>query len=146
MNLGLFQLDIPIACFMLMVFLFLISLFWWTPNVLCYFLLFFSSFLLRIMLFISCCCPVAQLCPTLCDPMDCSMPAFPVHHFLEFAQTHVHWVVDAIQPSHLLPFSSRLQSFPAAGSFPLSWLFASGAQSIGSLASESVLPMNVQGW
>ena len=49
------------------------------------------------------CCSVAQLCPTLCDPMDCSTPGFPVlHHFLEFAQILVHWVSDAIQPSHPL--------------------------------------------
>ena len=48
---------------------------------------------------------VAQLCPTLCDPMDCSMPGLPVHHQLpEFTQNHVHWVSDAIQPSH--PLSS----------------------------------------
>ena len=46
---------------------------------------------------------VAQLCPTLCDPMDCSMPGFPVCHQLpEFTQTHVHWVGDAIQPYHSL--------------------------------------------
>ena len=46
---------------------------------------------------------VAQLCPPLCDPMDYSMPGFPVHHELpELAQTHVHGVCDAIQPSHLL--------------------------------------------
>ena len=46
---------------------------------------------------------VAQLCPTLCDPRDCSTPGFPVHHqLLEFTQTHVHWVGDAIQPSHSL--------------------------------------------
>ena len=46
---------------------------------------------------------VAQSCPTLCDPKDCSMPGLPVHHQLpEFTQTHVHWVGDAIQPSHLL--------------------------------------------
>ena len=44
---------------------------------------------------------VIQSCPTLCDPMDCSMPGFPVHHQLpELAQTHVHQVIDAIQPSH----------------------------------------------
>ena len=50
-----------------------------------------------------CCCPVAQSCATLCDPMDCSKPVFPVlHHLLEFAQTHVHWASDDIQPSHLL--------------------------------------------
>ena len=46
---------------------------------------------------------VAQLCPTLCNPMDCSTPGLPVHHQLpEFTQTHVHWVGDAIQPSHPL--------------------------------------------
>ena len=50
---------------------------------------------------------VAQLCSTLCDPMDCSMPGFPVHHQLsELAQTHVHQVSDAIQPPHPLPPSS----------------------------------------
>ena len=48
---------------------------------------------------------VAQLCPTLWDPMNCSTPGLPVHHqLLEFTQTHVHWVSDAIQPSH--PLSS----------------------------------------
>ena len=52
---------------------------------------------------------VAQLCPTLCDPMDCSLPGFPVHHQLpELAQTHVHWVTDAIQPSYPLSPSSAL--------------------------------------
>ena len=46
---------------------------------------------------------VAQSCPTLCDPMNCSMPGLPVHHQLpEFTQTHVHRVSDAIQPSHPL--------------------------------------------
>ena len=45
----------------------------------------------------SCCCLVAKLCPTLCNPMDCSTSGFPVLHYLpEFAQTHVHWVSDAI--------------------------------------------------
>ena len=44
---------------------------------------------------------VAQSCPTLCDPMNCSMPGLPVHHHLpEFTQTHVHRVSGAIQPSH----------------------------------------------
>ena len=52
-----------------------------------------------------CCSSVTKSCPTLCDPMDCSTPGFPVHHqLLELAQTHVHWVSDAIQSSHpLLP-------------------------------------------
>ena len=46
---------------------------------------------------------VAQSCPTLCDPVDCSTPGFFVHHqLLELTQTHVHWVGDATQPSHLL--------------------------------------------
>ena len=50
-----------------------------------------------------CCCSVIQSCLTLCNPMDCSMPSFPVLHYLpEFAQTHNHWVNDAIQPSHPL--------------------------------------------
>ena len=51
--------------------------------------------------------PVTQLCPTLCNPMDCSMPGLPVHHrLLKFTQTHVNWVGDAIQPSHALPSPS----------------------------------------
>ena len=46
---------------------------------------------------------VAQSSPTLCNPMDCNMPGLPVHRqLLEFTQTHVHWVGDAIQPSHPL--------------------------------------------
>ena len=50
-----------------------------------------------------CCCWVAQSCLNLWDPMDCSTPGFPVlYYLLEFAQTHVHWVSDAIQPSHPL--------------------------------------------
>ena len=57
----------------------------------------------------------AQSCPTLCDPMDCSMPGVPVHHqFQEFTQTHVHWVDDAIQPSHpLLTPSLKPSIFPS---------------------------------
>ena len=50
---------------------------------------------------------VAQSCPTLCDPMDCSRPGLPVHdQLLEFTQTHVHRVIDTIQPSHPLSFPS----------------------------------------
>ena len=52
---------------------------------------------------INICCSVAQSCLTLCDPMDCIIPGFPVlHYLLEFAQTHVRWVDDTIQPSHSL--------------------------------------------
>ena len=51
------------------------------------------------------CCSVGMSCPTLCDPMDCSTSGFPVlHHLPELAQTHIHQVGDAIQPSH--PLSS----------------------------------------
>ena len=73
---------------------------------------------------------VAQVCLTLCDPMNRSTPGLPVHHQLpEFTQTHVHRVGDAIQPSHpLVPFSSCPQSFPASGSFQMSQLFVSGGQ------------------
>ena len=85
----------------------------------------------------------------LCNPMDCSTPGFPVlHYLLEFAQTHVHWVSDAIQPSYPLSslFCSCPQSFTASGSFPVSCLFASGGQCIRASVSASVLPMNIQGW
>ena len=59
---------------------------------------------------ICCYCSVTKSCPTLYDPMDCSMPGFPVlHHHTEFVQTHVHWVSDVIQPS--CPLSSP--SLPA---------------------------------
>ena len=54
-----------------------------------------------------CCCSVAQLCPTLCNSMDCSMPGLPVpHHLPEFVQVRVHCIGDAIQPSHPLTPSS----------------------------------------
>ena len=53
---------------------------------------------------------VAQSCTTLCDPMDCSTPGLPVHHqILEFTQTHVHQIGDAIQPSD--PLSSPSPAF-----------------------------------
>ena len=87
------------------------------------------------------------MCLTLCGPMACSMPGSVHHHLPEFAETHVHWVSDAIQPSHpVFTFSSLLQSFPASESVSVSWLFASGGQSIRALASSSVLSMNTQGW
>ena len=64
---------------------------------------------------VHCCCSVARSCPnpTLCDPTDCSMSGFPVlHYLLELAQTPVHWVSDAIQPSHpLLPPSPPTLNF-----------------------------------
>ena len=92
---------------------------------------------------------VTQSCSTLCDPMNHSIPGLPVHHqLLEFTQTHVHWVGDAIQPSH--PLSSPSPPVPnpsqQSGSFPMSQLFPWGSQSIGVSASGSVLPMNTQDW
>ena len=64
---------------------------------------------------ICCCCSVAKLCPTLCYPLDYSTPGSPVlHHLLELAQTHVHWVGGAIQPSHpLLPLLLLPSMFPS---------------------------------
>ena len=71
---------------------------------------------------------VAQLCPTLCNPMNCRMPGFPVHHqLLELTQIHVHlsrWCHPTISSS-VVPFSSCLQFFPASGSFLASQFFAS---------------------
>ena len=93
---------------------------------------------------------VTQSFLTLCNLKDCSTPSFPVHYqHLEPAQTHVHRVRDAIQPSQssVVPFSSCLQSFLASGSFPMSqFFFTSGGESIGVSASASVLPRNIQDW
>ena len=93
-------------------------------------------------------CSVAQLCPTVCSPMDCSMPGFPVlHHLLEFAPTcPLSWRCLPTISSSVIPFSSCHQSFPASGFFPVSWLFASGSQSIGASVSASVLPINIWDW
>ena len=90
-----------------------------------------------------------QSCPSLWDPMDSSMPGFPVHHQLqEITQTHVHHFDDAIQPSHYLssPSHPAFNHSQHQGIFPMSWFFTSGGQSIGVPASTSVLPMNIQDW
>ena len=93
---------------------------------------------------------VAQLCPTLCDSMNRSTPGLPVHHqLLEFTQTHVHRVRNAIQSSH--PLSSPFPFPPAPNpsqhqSFPMSQLFAWGGQSTGVSALASFFPKNIQGW
>ena len=92
---------------------------------------------------------VTQLSPTLCNPIDCSMPGFRVHHHLqELPQNHVHrveWCHPTISSS-VVPSSSCLQSFPASASFPVSQFFTSGGQSIGASASTSILPRNIQDW
>ena len=84
---------------------------------------------------------VAQSCPTLWNPMDCSTPGFPVHHQLPNSCPLSWWCHPTILSS-VVSFSSCLQSFPASGSFQMSQLFTSGGQSIGVSASTSVLPMN----
>ena len=92
---------------------------------------------------------VAQSCLTLCDPMDYTIPGFPVHHQLpELAQTHVHRIGDAIQPSHPLWSSLlRLPSiFPSIRVFSKELVFTSGGQSVRVSASAFILPMNIQGW
>ena len=94
-------------------------------------------------LVLSVCVIAVQLCPTLCDSMNCSISDFSaLHYLLEFPLTHVHPTIS----SSVICFSSCLQSFPASGSFPVSQLFASGGQIIGASASASVLPMSIDGW
>ena len=73
----------------------------------------------------SCCCSVAQSCLTLCDPMDCSQPGFSVlHHLLELAQTHVHWVGDATNhlssPSPAFIFPS-IRVFSSESALHIRW-------------------------
>ena len=89
---------------------------------------------------------VAQSCPTLCDPVDCSLPGLcpsptPRVNSNSCAWS---WQFHPTISSSVLPFSSCLQSFPASVSFQMSQLFASGGQSTGVSASASVLPMNIQ--
>ena len=103
----------------------------------------FTLFLLSSVQFSS----VVQSCPTLCDPMGYSMLHFLDHYQLqEFYQTHVHWVSDAIQPSHLLssPSPSAFNLSQHQGFFLVSQFFVSGGQSTGVSASKSALSMNIQ--
>ena len=81
-------------------------------------------------LVLRCCyCSVAQSCPTLFNPMDCSMPGFPVHHqLLELAQTHVHQASDVIRLSHPLSSPStpafnlaQHQMFSNGSTLPIRW-------------------------
>ena len=91
---------------------------------------------------------ITQSCPTLCDPMNHSMPGLPVHHQLRVYQnpcTLSLWCHPTISFS-VDPFPACPQSFPASGSSQMSQLFSLGGQSIGVSASKSVLPMNTQAW
>ena len=83
-------------------------------------------------------------CVPLCDPMDCSTPGFLVHHQPRTCSNScpLSWWCHPTISSSVTPFSSRLQSFPASGSFQMSQFFTSGGPSFGALAS--VLPMNIQ--
>ena len=79
--------------------------------------------------------------------MGCSTPGFPIHHQLsKLTQTHVHWVSNAIQPSHALSAPSPPAFNLYQHHFQMSQFFASSGQSIGVSASVSVLPMNIQDW
>ena len=83
-------------------------------------------------------------CPALCNPMDCSTPGFRCPPLSPRVCSN-----SCLLSKYLiLPvfFSFCLQSFPASGSFPLSWLFTSGGKNTGPSASESVLPVSIQGW
>ena len=91
---------------------------------------------------------VAQSCPTHWDPMDCStQTSLSTTNSWSLLK---HMSIESVLPSNSLisvvPFSSRLQSFPASGSFPRSQLFSSAGQNTGISASASVLPMNIQDW
>ena len=92
---------------------------------------------------------VTQMFPTICDPMDCSTPGFPIHHqLLEFTKNS-HQLKLWCHPtfsSSVIPFCTHLQSFPASGSFQMSQLFTSGGQSIEVSASTATRPMNIQEW
>ena len=92
-------------------------------------------------------CSVTHSCLTLCTPMDCGTPGFPVHSPGACSNSCLlsQWCHPTISSS-VVPLSSYLQSFPASGSFPISQLLASGGQSIEASNSASVLPMNIQGW
>ena len=95
-----------------------------------------------------CCCSVANLCLTLCNPMDCSTPGLclsPSPGVCPSSCPLNRWCHPAISSS-VVPFSSCPQPFPTSGSFPVSQLFTSGSQNIGAPASASVLLMNIQGW
>ena len=93
-----------------------------------------------------CYCSAAQLCPILCDPMDCNTPGFPfLHHLPESAQTHVYWGNDVIQPSHpLSPLSPpalnlySIRVFSNESALYIKW------PKYRSSSSASVLQMNIQ--
>ena len=97
---------------------------------------------------VCCCCSVAELCSTLCDPMDCSMPGFPVPHHLPSLPKFLS-IASVKPPSRFILWCLLLllpQSLPASGTFPMSQLFTSDDQNTGVSALASVLPMSIWGW
>ena len=96
----------------------------------------------------NCCCSLAQSCPTLYDPMNCSLPGFPV---LAISWSSPKLLsIESVMPSNRLilcrPLLLLPSIFPSIRVFSMSWLFTSDGQSIGVSASLSVLPMNIQNW
>ena len=92
---------------------------------------------------------VAESCLTLCNPMDCSTPGFPAQcQFPEFTQTHIHWVSDAIRPSHTLssPAPHAFNFPPNQGLFKWVSSLHQVAKVLGVSTSASFLPMNIQDW
>ena len=90
---------------------------------------------------------VTHLHPTICNPMDCSMPGFPVlHHLPELAQTHVHWVSDATQPSHSPSYPSSAFNLSQHQGFSNESALHIRRPNIGASFSASVLPVNIQDW
>ena len=89
-----------------------------------------------------------SVCPTLCNPVDCSTPGSPVLHYLLVSSNScpLSWLCYLTISSSATPFPFCPQSFPASGSFPVSGLFTSGGQRIGASALASVLPVNIHGW
>ena len=89
---------------------------------------------------------VTQLCPTLWNSMDSSIPCPSPTPAVHSNSRPLSWWCHPAISSSVIPFSSCPQSFPTSGSFPMSWLFTSGGQSTEVSASASVLPMNIQEW
>ena len=97
-----------------------------------------------------CCCSITRSCPTLCNLMlyllYARLPCLSLSpRVCSNSCPLCRWCHPTISSS-ITPFSSSLPSFPASGSFPISWLFTSGGPTIGASVSTSVLPMNIQGW
>ena len=90
-----------------------------------------------------CCCSVTKSCPTLYDPINCSMSGYPVLHYVpEFAQTHIHWVVDARQPYHSLTPPSPLALSLSQHQGPFQWVSSSHQVAKVLSFSFSINPLN----